>query len=335
LLIEQNQRLIQGGLEQKKPSSSKPKLLHMKTTIALAMLFCVSSLCTQAQIVDRTKEKAENKTNNRIDNRIDKGIDKGLDSIENLFKKKNKKKKGSDSEKSNESNNQDQTNSAGENSMDMGAFFGGGGSIEPSYEFQHAVHVDISSSDKKGETFDQDMIMYSNDEGGQGAFVMSMEQEGAQESVAIFDFEKKQMITLVDASGMKMAMVMKMDPAAYQSDEETTSTEDTPEYTKTGRSKEILGYTCDEYLMEDEEQSTQLWMSREVVVDLFQAFSAYAMQNEKQSAPSPQTEMSGTMMEMTSTSKKHSKEKTTWKVTKIEKDVDTSISTEGYSVMGG
>lgn len=307
----------------------------MKTTIAIAMLLCVSSLCTQAQIVDRTKEKAENKTNNRIDNRIDKGLDKGLDSIENLFKKKNKKKKGSDSEKAADSQEQNQENSAGENGMDMSAFFGGGGSIEPSYQFQHAVHVDISSSDKKGETFDQDMIMYSNDEGGQGAFVMSMEQEGAQESVAIFDFEKKQMITLVDASGMKMAMVMKMDPEAYQNDDEPSNTEDIPEYKKTGRSKEILGYTCDEYIMEDEDQTMQMWMSREVVVDLFQAFSAYAMQNKAQTAPQPEMEMSGTMMEMTSTSKKHSKEKTVWKITKIEQDVNTSISTEGYSVMGG
>lgn len=307
----------------------------MKTTIALTLLLYASTLCTQAQIVDRTKERAENKTNNRIDNRIDQGIDKGLDSIENLFKKKNKKKKGAKEEAGEDTQNQDKPASQNEANANMGSFFGGGGDIEPNYTFQHAVHVEISSSDKKGESFDQNMMMYSNDDGQQGAFVMSMEAEGAQESVAIFDFEKKQMITLVDASGMKMAVVVKMDPSAYDTSEEEADMTDMPEYKKTGRSKEILGYTCDEYIMEDEDQTMQMWMSREVVVDIFQAFSAYAVQNQKQPAPTMEPGLQGTMMEMTSTSKKHPKEKTTWKVTKIEKNLNANISTEGYRVMGG
>jgi hypothetical protein len=306
----------------------------MKRLLALVIFIAANLIInpTSAQIVDRTKERAENKTNNRIDNRIDKGIDKGLDSIEGLFKKKNKKDKGESGSESSSDETQN-GNEAGD-MPNMAGMFGSGGDIEEKYSFQHKVHIEIKSSDKKGETYDQNMVMLSNDDSNIGAFEMTMAE--AQESTVVFDFDNKQMITLVNASGMKMAVVVKMDPAAYEPTEnENSDDEDAPEFKKTGRSKEILGYTCDEYVAEDDESTMEMWISQEVVVDLFKAFSAYGAQQKQATTPQAYPGLTGTMMEMNSTSKKHAKEKTTWKVTKIEKNSPSTISTAGYSVMGG
>lgn len=306
----------------------------MKRLLALVIFIAVNLIInsTSAQIVDRTKERAENKTNNRIDNRIDQGIDKGLDSIEGLFKKKNKKDKGES--RSESSSDETQNGNEAGDMPNMAGMFGSGGDIEEKYSFQHKVHIEIKSSDKKGETFDQNMVMLSNDDSNIGAFEMTMAE--AQESTVVFDFDNKQMITLVNASGMKMAVVVKMDPSAYEpSENENTDGEDAPEFKKTGRSKEILGYTCDEYVAEDDESTMEMWISQEVVVDLFKAFSAYGAQQKQATTPQAYPGLTGTMMEMNSTSKKHAKEKTTWKVTKIEKNSPSTISTVGYSVMGG
>lgn len=306
----------------------------MKRLLALVIFIAANLIInsSSAQIVDRTKERAENKTNNRIDNKIDQGLDKGLDSIENLFKKKNKKDKG---EKGDEAASDETQNGSEAGEMpNMAGMFGSGGDIESEYSFDHQVHIEITSSDKKGETFDQNMVMLSNDDSNIGAFEMSMAD--AQESTVVFDFDNKQMITLVNTSGMKMAVVVKMDPSAYEPTEnEDSADEDAPEFKKTGRTKEILGYTCDEYIGEDDEYSTQMWISQEEVIDLFKAFSAYGAQQKQATTPQAYPGLSGTMMEMNSTSKKHAKEKTTWRVTKIEKNSPSTISTAGYSVMGG
>lgn len=306
----------------------------MKRLLALVIFIAANLIInsTSAQIVDRTKERAENKTNNRIDNRIDQGIDKGLDSIESLFKKKNKKEKGQSGSESSSDETQN-GNEAGD-MPNMAGMFGSGGDIEEKYSFQHKVHIEIKSSDKKGETFDQKMVMLSNDDSNLGAFEMTMAE--AQESTVVFDFDNKQMITLVNASGMKMAVVVKMDPSAYEpSENDSSDDEDAPEFKKTGRSKEILGYTCDEYVAEDDESTMEMWISQEEVVDIFKAFSAYGAQQKQATTPQAYPGLTGTLMEMNSTSKKHVKEKTTWKVTKIEKNSPSTISTAGYSVMGG
>jgi len=64
---------------------------------------------------------------------------------------------------------------------------------------------------------------------------------------------------------------------------------------------------------------------------------AIARETQQKQGTTPQAYpgLTGTMMEMNSTSKKHAKEKTTWKVTKIEKNSPSTTSTVGYSVMGG
>ena len=96
---------------------------------------------------------------------------------------------------------------------------------------------------------------------------------------------------------------------------------------RTGNSKRIAGYKCDEYIYDDEESHAVLWMTDELPPELWaNMFSANTY------TAASVGYYGGFVMEMDS-KEKNSQERTTMLVKEVNRDKNESISTSGYQFM--
>jgi hypothetical protein len=102
-------------------------------------------------------------------------------------------------------------------------------------------------------------------------------------------------------------------------------------FTKTGRSKIILGYSCQEYTFEGEGSSGTSWVTDELPEyrQNFMNMAAQAQKNRKQNLPNNYP--AGTMLEMQVVDNKG--EKTHWLVTAVKSNDTRTINIDEYQVM--
>ncbi len=311
----------------------------MKTLTLLLACLLLAIGHADAQIVDRTTDRAKNKANNRLDNRIDRGIDRGLDGIENAFRKKDKSPKNKSTQHERDSDNYDDgdTDESAAVMAMMQSMMGGGKPVDirERYEFQHNVEMTTTMYDKKGKVdHQQAMTMYFSDT--DALFGIATAVEGTQ-SVSVIDLDKLHMVMLMDMGGSKMAMTLDLDQA-WGGDDDDDESYDPAGFTKTGRTKKILGYTCEEYVTEEEGDRMEFWITRDEVLDIYRAFGAMtSTQKDKGGKTAMPTDYpSGMAMEVTTTERNGSK--TVMLVTAVNKNQGKTISTAGYSpmnLMGG
>jgi len=280
---------------------------------ALLVILAIAGLSiTQAQVVERSKERATDKTNDRIDQRVDQGIDKGLDAIEGLFKKKNKKGKSTDSSSA-------ESTKASENGN---AKVLGKGDVKESYSFDHELELtmqEISKKGKQGEAISYTLLISDNE----AIIGTRMVMEGVSAS-SIVDLDNNQVVTLTDQPGMKMGMAMGFDPKEFATSEEDPN-QITPE--ATGESKEILGYTCYQYVDSNEDGEYEWWVTEEEDLQWMMGLATAA----KNPNLSKGEVFTGMMMEMNMTDSK-GKSYTT-RVTEVKKNQKNTLSTTGYRFM--
>lgn len=311
----------------------------------MALLF---SLTVQAQIVtkEEVEERAEEKTEQRVDQKIDQGIDKGLDAVEGLLFGKKKRKKNrnrdQDQERSQESTTEEE--SAGNNfgMQAMSKMFGGDVEVRDRYDFNAYSDVEVITTDKKGRTERMEFrYLFPEEEAYVGMEFTSMgEGEEMPPSFSIFDMEEKQMVTLIESGGQKMGVAISLDPETLNAsdwEEQEEWDEEELQFRKTGRTKKILGYTCEEYVMEQEEGKSTFWVTDETDLHIgmaMGAMSAGSQQGQQQQAQYdlPEDFPQGAMLEMTF--EDYEEESTMQMNTlSIEENVPKSVSTEGYTFM--
>jgi hypothetical protein len=241
--------------------------------LILSILFILNIGYSSAQIVDRSKDRAVNKTNNRVDRRIDQGIDKGLDSIEGLFKKKDKSEdedaqeteadqQEDGSKEATKERSTSKEESASQGSYDLSSMFKPA-VWESSYTFQLKAVYYTTSTDSKGRVEENEMeMMFAED-------VMGMKtipkKKGDVPALIIIDIKNKTMITLTEDEGEKKGMAIAMNDAQISSIEEQVE-EHNSEMTikKTGKTKTILGYHCEEYEFSGNDTRGNAWVTDEV-----------------------------------------------------------------------
>lgn len=311
----------------------------MKLAITI-ITFLFSSTLMLGQIVDRTEQKAKDKTNQRIDNKIDRGIDKGLDAVEGLFSKKKKKSKSKNDSSDDSNSNESEKSSNTENSRSALGMFAGKADVEDNYEFDHNMLLHIDTYDKKGKQQDpMDMRMYFSD--NKPNFGMEVEMEGSK-SFIIYDMKTYQMVSLIESDGQKFGTAIKLDPEKF---EETVkdAAEDQPDisdykFIKTGNSKVISGYNCDEYKVEgteiDPEWNSTYWITDEADANWMQYMANMAASNKTMSNKFelPESYPTGTMIQIINESTKN-QEKTIMTVKEFNKNKEKSFSTTGYQFM--
>jgi hypothetical protein len=204
--------------------------------------------------------------------------------------------------------------------------------IEPIYKFTDNVLVEIQSYKKSGEKNGDPVntrYLFSKDKNYFGSEILFDDKKGnTAHSKNIYEFDKNKVITLTDNNGNKIAMVIKFNLSA-----EAENYVDSNKVTivKTGRTKTILTYLCEEYILTDDEgNKTEMWVSPKVPFNMgkIAAINKAGKNNALSNYP-----ISGFTLEMTIYNKKGVKT-TTWIVKEINLNQQTSISTDGYKFFG-
>jgi len=205
---------------------------------------------------------------------------------------------------------------------------------EPSYSFDAYIQMQISNYKKNGNLGDQ--VMYDNYVNKTKADYAMVFKDGKDQSTIIFDTKNSAMLILTNSDGEKTGFATTIDPEAmaemaedYAEEEEPTEL-DAYNIKKTGKSKDILGYKCDEYLLEEESSEIHMWVSEELGKDMRkewlknkQTFGAMFMHAYA---------LNGMVLEYDLMDKENG-EKTIMLVTKIDLNHSHSVATGGYTVM--
>lgn len=207
-----------------------------------------------------------------------KEVDSQIDTAVNKEAEKARDKAAANNEESKAANNQPAT--AGGNSEQGSQASGGTGmsglfgnkidlKYKEDYSFTSRIYMVSETYDKK-DVMKIDLYMFyssSNPSLGIETKTITTEEEGTAPVVAhmVMDGENKCFIMLTDMNGMKMGMISAI-PDENSAPADGKKKKDTPPvFTKTGNTKVIVGYKCDEYTYKDvDDNSTgKVWFTKD------------------------------------------------------------------------
>jgi hypothetical protein len=166
----------------------------------------------------------------------------------------------------------DQAGNQQSKGFNLGGLLGGNvtSKYNESYSFKNRIYMQMETYDKK-EISKQDIFIYFNDSDPNAAFEMKIVgtadtgEEVEVKPVSVFDAANKCFMLWTDMGTMKMGMISEIpDETATQGQ----PAENTPKatVTKTGNTKVIAGYKCDEYLYKEEgkKEYGKLWITKDL-----------------------------------------------------------------------
>ncbi|MBN1986518.1 MAG: DUF4412 domain-containing protein [Prolixibacteraceae bacterium] len=314
----------------------------MKTVTKITLLFFFSVLILQPaqgqnilkRLKDKAQEKIEEKVEDRAEKKMDEKIDESLDKLEESLED-NTTEEGSSGESA--ANREERM----QNRM-QGLLKGMGMSGEPvpvadNYDFDYKIQMHIESYDKKGKQESTgEFITHLNPENKSMAYEFvsgDMAKDG--QGMFIIDAENGAMIILSEEKGEKTGIVygigsfMQTIGETYVEEE----LEDTPEtylanpnVKKTGRTKTIAGYKCEEFVYSDEESESNIWITKDLKMNTQDFFSTLFKTNLYSHGIGW-----GYMMEATTTSK-NSGEKTIMQVTDVDDNSNVKFSLNDFQI---
>ena len=154
-----------------------------------------------------------------------------------------------------------------------------------------------------------------------------------EKTVIVIDTKNQSVLILSSADGQKSGFAMAINPGALNELSAGMNDEFSGKSfadLKTGRSKEILGYDCDEYVFKDKDGEARIWASESLgkklkpVLDANKALFGGAMVQAEG--------LKGMVMEL-SYSGNSGKGMQSMKVTQLDLNADLRISTGDYQIM--
>jgi hypothetical protein len=242
--------------------------------VALATIF-PSLTYSQGYILRRAVNRA-------VDKSVDAAVDKEIE--ENKDKKAKEKEEADAKAKAEQEKQAQQAGKTGQQSetqsgnanqgaqpsggMPTGGIFGGKVTLKynDEYSFGSRMYSQMETYDKK-DVVKMDYYMYfSNNSPTAGVETKTINTSEGQAPVVsqvIIDGENKCFIMLTDVNGSKMGIISEIPSEAGQ--------EKSPAVTKTGNSKTINGYKCDEYLFKpvaDSKEYWKMWFTKDAVIKI-------------------------------------------------------------------
>ena len=199
----------------------------------------------------------------------------------------------------------------------------------PDYPFTSWFNMQITNYNKNGNV--DEVVVYDNYlNASTNDYGMVFMDDDAQSTI-IFDSDRYAMIILADNKGEKSGFATKFDPDMIEEAAEDAEQE-TGDFNllKTGNTKKILGYNCDEYKVDDEESEVHIWVSEKLGKELHKKMlsnsTAFGAAFQYASG------VEGMVMEY-KVLNKSSKEKTEMLITDLDLKKSHRISTEGYEIL--
>lgn len=205
------------------------------------------------------------------------------------------------------------------------------------YEYTGNILMDMQAWDEDGKT---DGVVayntrYSDKDNG---FAMEFKDQNKGNSTMIFDYDNKLMLILSNDGSDKTGIATPLndiksagETAGDASDTKAADEAKVQDYysnfKKTGKTKTIAGYKCDEYYYEDEEDMVSYWMTNDLSADLWGKMYSSNIFNSLYTGRT-----NGFVME-SDYQKKGSKERSHMIVKEVNPKQSGKISTVGYNVM--
>jgi hypothetical protein len=320
----------------------------MKNFFFLLVFFLFQISFANGQAVDRfiksktnvAKNRAVGRTNQEIDNKINEAVDKEFDK---LLEKNSKDDEEADTDEVSDTKEKEdsESKSSSKSSARSNAYLKAMGISAPvnldlSYNYKGFILMDIQNFDEKGKQEQQTSYStYFND--SEQTFAMEFVEPGKGTSIMIFDGERQEMIILSGDGSEKTGLITPLgyNPSTYDSSADSIPQDQVwqnPNYKKTGKKKTIAGYSCEEYIYEDEESELIMWVTNDLPADLYaRMFSLSAFSTMGHTGFGQGFTMEWDMKN------KESKERSLMTVKEVNKNKQTTINTKGYQLykMGG
>lgn len=200
--------------------------------------------------------------------------------------------------------------------------------FDPEYKFDAWFQMKITNYNKNGKVDDE--VVYNNYINKHSFDYGMVYMDDDATATILYDSSRFAMIILSEDDGDKTGFATKLDPDALGEaiDEELEASDYHP--MKTGKTRDILGYKCEEYLVEEDGSEVHMWVSeklgKEVRKELLSNPNAFG------GAFTHSLAVNGMTLEYEVINTKNG-EKTLMQVTDLDLDKKTSISTAGYSII--
>jgi len=187
----------------------------------------------------------------------------------------------------------------------LNSFMQSGENIEvaDSYSFDTNVIMEMVIEDKKGPTTFDYSMWFTKNASYMATEIKNIDTEKSKNQkipggmITVMDDENQAMIIIMEEQ--KMAQIISMESIKDIAIEETKNDDILiPKITKTGKSKKILGYNCEEFITKTEEGSMNLWITQDIRLfqkNMFANFNKSLRSNPFQNIPEA---AKGFMMEM-------------------------------------
>ena len=314
------------------------KKIFFAAAFMLAFIFVpANSQSLLEKLSKKVRHKAEKKAATVEEKNKDKKMDEQIDKSFNHVEKKYDKKKNNHKEDHNNSHNK-----AFNEYLDQMTNSNAAVKTEVKYTFNSSVAMDFKTYDQDGELeYEGSMISFYNPDKDYMAYTFvngdAQLPNNDQIGTFILDYGNNSTIILRDDGSMS-GIAYRMGDMINENDVKKIS-EENPEIKnvetdkdigkylkKTGNTKKILGYNCDEYKFDDEEISSEMWITKEIKWrnrDMMKKIYS-------KSLATPDVE-DGFLMESTTVNKKTG-EKIVFNVTDINKDAKKIYDLTGYKI---
>ncbi len=321
--------------------------------LSIILATCISGISSGQNVGNYLKRKANmtgnhaaNRADQNVNNKINGEVDKKVDSAFNKLWGEDNKNENENQQQQGDASQQPSSpsedvsnagNQAAANAMMKRMGISTNVKVNDAYNYTGNIVMNVQNWDANGDT--EGKILYTTyvnkDNSG---FAMDFIQPEKGKTTMIFDYKEGRMIIMGNDGDDKTGMVMN-----WQGMEDSTQTSDYSQppkndqiedfskfnehLQKTGNSKKIAGYKCDEYIYDDEESHGTLWMTDELPPELWaNMFGANTY------TATSMGYYGGFVMQMDS-KQKDSKEHTSMLVTEVNRNQPKSISTSGYTFM--
>lgn len=249
------------------------------------------------KFLKKLQDKAETKISEKLEEKIDEKLDEKIDEeLEKTFES------SEESDDENESLNTDKSQSG----------FFSKVSSDKTYTFTQSITYIVGNGKEKDNT---EMTFFSNKDNG----YFAVEILSDQDTKIIQISDSTESISLIETAGMKMQSGTSMTTEKILEKSKQQQLNDETEITKTGNTKDILGYTCYEYTVENEEGTGTVWVTNDASFE-----ETLFYQNN--------SELQGLMLESTFNNGK--KVISTLKATSINTNANISIDASEYKSFG-
>ena len=309
----------------------------MKTFLRITLLAVFAMMLIQPangqrilrSLREKVEERVEKKVEERAEKKVDEAIDKQLDKLEEALE---------DSAASAPTSTDEERRQRMQNIMKGLGMSGEPVPVADNYRFDNMIQMHVESYDANGsKESDGEFITHLSPDSKSMAYQMiSGDMGNPGQGMFIMDAENGATIILSEEDGKKTGIVYGLGTffeTMGESIEEDADLDETPEsylanpnVNKTGRTKTIAGYKCEEYKYSDETSESNIWITKDLKMNTRDFFSTL-FKTSLYSHGIPW----GYMMEVT-TNDKETGEKSFMQVTKVDDNSNKSFSLADYEI---